>query len=158
MANPIRKAVFRANIDDVLTDIFTRTSTDNVVINKDGKLLSELLSEFATTDYVTASFDSLRDEIRDNVPEAYNSLKKLYEYIQASGGGSGDLTEVWTAINNKADQTTVTEMQSTLQSLSESVSHVCSLYFTQSLPSGLTAGGLWIQPVQDATVLEDLRQ
>ena len=154
MANPIRKATFRANVNDVITDIFVKTSTDNVVIDKDGTLLSDYLVNVVLKDDLESAIQNLKSEIVGGAPEVYDTLKEIADYIKSHG----DITEAITkAVNDKADQSQVDEIANSLQTLSQSITNMSRIHYSQSSPSNLKSGEMWVQPVSDASVLRSLK-
>lgn len=155
MSNPIRKATFRANIEDVIFDIFVRTSSDNVVIDKEGTLLSDYLVNVVLQDDLTQAIQNLKSDILDGAPEAYDTLKEIADYIKEHG----DLTEaIREILNLKADKSEVDRIANSLQTLSDSVDSLPKIFYSVERPSNLKLGDMWVQPVSGAEVLAELRQ
>lgn len=153
MSNPIRKATFRANVNDVITDIFVRTSTDNVVIDSEGTLLSDFLTNVVLSNDLNTAIQNVKAEIIDGSPEVYDTLKEIADYIAEHG----DFVEVLQeAIQGKASKEEVDELANSLQQLSVSISEMATIYYSQTQSSTLKAGDMWVQPVSDASVLSSL--
>lgn len=153
MANPIRKATFRANVNDVITDIFVKTSTDNVVIDEEGHLLSDFLVNVVLTDDLESAIQNLKSEILDGAPEIYDTLKEIADYIETHGNFVEYIQQL---VQDKADQTQVDEIANSLQTLSQSLENTNRIYYSQTKPSNLKSGDMWVQPVSDASVLRGL--
>lgn len=154
MANPVRKATFRANVNDVITDIFVRTSSDNIVIDREGTLLSDYLVNVVLNDDLDKAINDLKEDILDGAPEAYDTLKEIADYIN---NHSGDVTEILELIAQKADKSDINEISNSLQLLTQAVSRIPIIHYSETEPSNLKSGDMWVQPVSDASVLEGLR-
>ena len=151
--NPVRTGTFRANINDVITDIFVRTSTDNVVIDSEGNLLSDYLTNVVLSDDLETALANLKSDILDGSPEVYDTLKEIADYIEEHGDFVSVLQE---AIQGKASQSEVDEISNSLQTLSQAFANKPNLYYSQTQPSNLKSGDMWVQPVSDASVLSSL--
>lgn len=121
MSNIAKKAILRAKLEGVLTDLMVKTTADNVYIDDTTTLtakLAEVLADIATraksTD-VTAAVSALRTELMgEGVPEAYDTFKELADYITTHQEAADALTA---AVGNKADKTTVEAIQATVDAL-----------------------------------------
>lgn len=153
LANPVRKATFRANVNDVITDIFVRTSSDNVVIDSEGTLLSDYLVNVVLQDDLSEAIANLKAEIIDGAPEIYDTLKEIADYIKQHGDFVQYIEEL---VQNKADKSDVDEIANSLQALSAALETKSTVYYSQTQPSDLKLGDMWVQPVQDASVLKSL--
>lgn len=153
MANPVRKATFRANVNDVITDIFVKTSTDNVVIDNEGNLLSDYLTRLVLTEDMNVALENLKGEIIDGAPEIYDTLKEIADYIEQHGDFVEYITQL---VQDKADKSEVDEIANSLQTLSQALSEKSTIYYSQTQPSNLKLGDMWVQPVTDASVLKSL--
>ena len=133
MPNPVRKATVRVLINDVLTDIMLRTSSDNVICS-DGQFLSEKLSEIIfelgerpTQDEVTAAINQAIADLVDEAPEILDTLREIAEYIEQHS----DL----------------------LEALQKMVDEKSTIYYADEKPQNLKVGDMWVQPVLDVSVL-----
>lgn len=121
MSNIAKKAILRAKLEGVLTDLMVKTTADNVYIDDTTTLaakLAEVLADIATraksTD-VTASISALRTELMgEGVPEAYDTFKELADYITTHQEAADALTA---AVGSKADKTAVEAIQATVDAL-----------------------------------------
>jgi hypothetical protein len=154
LANPVRKATFRANINDVITDIMVKTSSDNVVINKQGDLLSDYLVNVVLSDDMDNALRELKSDILDGAPEAYDTLKEIADYINSHGD---DASQIIAILSTKADKSEVDVIADSLQQLSQSLSRVPIIYYSKTQPANLKVGDMWVQPVSGADALSALR-
>lgn len=123
--NNAEKAILKAYINGVLTELLVKTSAEQVYLNDTTNLASKLtemisaINERAkTTDMNTAisqAIDALRAELLGtDAKEAYDTFTELAAYIASHG----DITEALNAaIGNKADRSTVTEIQNAINAL-----------------------------------------
>ena len=133
MPNPVRKATMRIILEDVLTDVMLRTSSDNVVCS-DGHFLSEKLSEILlalgerpTQAEVQAAIDQAIADLVDEAPEILDTLREIAEYIEQHS----DL----------------------LEALQKMVDEKSTIFYSDEKPQNLKVGDMWVQPVVDASVL-----
>lgn len=154
MANPVRKATFRALVNEVLTDIYATTSTDNIVINSNGDLLSDFLVNLVSQSDMEQALQDLKAEIIDEAPEVFDTLKKISEWIEEHGDFTQYLEEL---VNTKADKEDLNALSEAFQALSEAFNSESKIYFASTQPSNLKSGDMWVQPVVDASVLEGLQ-
>lgn len=133
MPNPVRKATVRVLIDNIVTDIMLKTSSENVVCD-DGLFLSEKLSEMLleiaerpTQVEVQEAIDQAIADLIDGAPEILDTLKEIAEYIQEYG----DL----------------------LDALQKMVDEKSTIFYSDEMPQTLKVGDMWVQPVLDASVL-----
>lgn len=123
--NNAEKAILKAYINGVLTELLVKTSAEQVYLNDTTNLASKLtemisaINERAkTADMNTAisqAIDALRAELLGtDAKEAYDTFTELAAYIASHG----DITEALNAaIGNKADRSTVTEIQNVINAL-----------------------------------------
>lgn len=123
--NNAEKAILKAYINGVLTELLVKTSAEQVYLNETTNLASKLtemisaINERAkTTDMNTAisqAIEGLRAELLGtDAKEAYDTFTELAAYIASHG----DITEALNAaIGNKADRSTVTEIQNVINAL-----------------------------------------
>jgi hypothetical protein len=133
MPNPVRNATVRARINDIVTDIMLKTSSENVICD-DGQFLSEKLSEMLleigerpTQAEMQAAIDKAIADLVDEAPEILDTLKEIAEYIVEYG----DL----------------------LEALQKMVDEKSSIFYEFEMPQTLKVGDMWVQPVVDASVL-----
>lgn len=123
--NNAEKAILKAIINGVLTELLVNTSAEQVYLNETTNLASKLtemvsaINERAkTTDMNTAisnAIDDLRTELLGtDVKEAYDTFTELAAYIAEHEDIADALTA---AIGNKADASTVTALQNTINAL-----------------------------------------
>jgi len=148
LSNPTRKGTFRANIEDVIYDIFVATSTDNVYM-EDGRLLSEYLVELATKEDIKKAID----ELIDGAPEILDTLKEIAEYIQQHGDIIQMLQDL---IEEKADKAELELVIDNLNTLANDFYNSPTIYYSVETPERLKAGDMWVRPVLDASVLKTL--
>ena len=123
--NNAEKAILKAIINGVLTELLVKTSAEQVYLNETTNLaakLTEMVSAIneraKTTDMNTAistAINNLRTELLGtDVKEAYDTFTELAEYIAAHEDVADALTA---AIGNKADASTVTALQNSINAL-----------------------------------------
>lgn len=127
MANIAKKAILRAKLEGVLTDLLVKTNADNVYVGESTTLtskLAEIVADIATraksTDVTTeigTAINNLRTELMgEGVPEAYDTFKELADYIESHQEAADALTA---AVGNKADKTAVEALQKTVDALGD---------------------------------------
>ena len=110
MANIAKKAILRAKLEGVLTDLLVKTNADNVYVGESTTLtskLAEIVADIATraksTDVTTeigTAINNLRTELMgEGVPEAYDTFKELADYIESHQEAADALTA---AVGNKS--------------------------------------------------------
>ncbi len=123
--NNAEKAILKAIINGVLTELLVKTSAEQVYLNDTTTLatkLTEMISAIneraKTTDMNTAitnAVNDLRTELLGaDVKEAYDTFTELAAYIAEHGEISDALSA---AIGNKADASTVTALQQSIAAL-----------------------------------------
>lgn len=123
--NNAEKAILKAIINGVLTELLVKTSAEQVYLNETTNLaakLTEMISAIneraKTTDMntaITQAIDGLRAELLGtDAKEAYDTFTELAAYIAAHKDIADALTA---AIGNKADKTAVTELQNIINAL-----------------------------------------
>jgi hypothetical protein len=123
--NNAEKAILKAYINGVLTELLVKTSAEQVYLNDTTNLASKLtemisaINERAKTNdmntAISQAIDALRAEmLGTDAKEAYDTFTELAAYIASHG----DITEALNAaIGNKADKSTVTEIQNVIGAL-----------------------------------------
>ncbi len=133
MANVAKNAILRALIEGVITDLMVKTNAENVYLSDNTTLaakLSELITSLnskatttaleeglaarSTTAEMNAAISAAISELISGAPETYNTLKELADYISEHEDVVSTLTA---AIGNKADASTVTTLQQTVNGL-----------------------------------------
>ena len=109
MAN-VKKAILQMYIEDALTDIMPKSTTDRVVMTENGAevtlatKLSAILADVALkankTD-VTAEISAAIDALIDGAPSTYDTLKEISAYIATDKSATEALNA---AIGNKVDK------------------------------------------------------
>lgn len=107
MSNASKKAILRALIEGVITDLMVKTKADNVYID-DTTTVSAKLAEIiaslngkATATDVTSEINTAIANLIDGAPEAYDTLKEVSDYIAEHGDV---VTSLNAAIGNKVDK------------------------------------------------------
>jgi hypothetical protein len=121
MGNVSKKAILRAYINSILTDLMVKTTGEQVYIDETTTLatkLTEIVTAInlrAKTSDVTAQINALKQELLGDVPvEAYNTFTELAQYI----ADHEDVAEALTsAIGNKAEQSEVAAIQTVINAL-----------------------------------------
>lgn len=126
MANAARKAILRALIEGVITDLMVKTMAENVYLPDGVTTVAAKISEIivslndrpkgtAITAEINKAVDGLRQEMLGDVPvEAYNTFTELAAYIADHKEVADALTA---SIGNKADKSTVEAIQATVNAL-----------------------------------------
>lgn len=125
MANKASKAILRALIEGVITDLMVKTTGEMVYLDdsttvaaKIADMVTAINARAKTTDMNTAistAVSNLKNELMgDGVPEAYDTFKELADYIETHQEAADALTE---AVGNKADKSTVEAIQKTISAL-----------------------------------------
>ena len=125
MANT-QKAIIKAIVEGVITELMVKSQVDNIYMTDGTTTLASKLSEMITaineraktTDMNTAisnAVSALRTELMgEGVPEAYDTFVEFANYISEHKEVSDALTA---AVGNKADKSTVTALQNTVDAL-----------------------------------------
>lgn len=120
MSNVTKKAIMRALVEGVLTDLMVQTKADNVYLD-DTTTVAAKLAEMVTaineraksTDVTTQISDAINGLI-NGAPATYDTLKEIADYITTHQEAADALTA---AVGNKADKTTVEAIQATVDVL-----------------------------------------
>ncbi len=122
----VQNAIIKALVEGVITELMVKSQVDNIYLTDGTTTLASKLSEMITainaraktTDMETAIADAvsaLRTELMgEGVPEAYDTFVEFANYISEHQKVSDALTA---AIGNKADKSTVTALQNTINAL-----------------------------------------
>lgn len=120
MSNVTKKAILRAMVEGVITDLLVKTQVDNVFL-EDGTTLVDKLAELVTAVNLRAKSADVTTEIQaaiaaliDGAPETYDTLKEIATYI---GQNQSAVDALNAAIGAKADKTVVEALQSTISAL-----------------------------------------
>ena len=106
----IKNAIVRAKIAGVIEDIFVKTGVENVVLmeNETEKTLATKLTEIAgllaqkaDSTVVTSEISTAIDNLINDAPGTYDTLKEIAEYIEAH---EDVVTSLNAAIGNKVDK------------------------------------------------------
>ena len=152
MATVAQKAILRAKLSGILTDLMLKTVAEQVYLDDDVTLaaklselisalngkapeshsheqgeiagLEEALSERPTTTDMSTAISNAVAELVNGAPETYNTLKELADYISEHQEVADALTN---SIGNKADKGTVEALQTALSSLQTTVSSLGAL-------------------------------
>ena len=125
MANA-QKAIIKAIVEGVITELMIKSQVDNIYLTDGTTTLASKLAEMITAineraktaDMNTAisnAVSALRTELMgEGVPEAYDTFVEFANYISEHKEVSDALTA---AVGNKADKSTVTALQNTVDAL-----------------------------------------
>lgn len=125
MANA-QKAIIKAIVEGVITELMVKSQVDNIYLTDGTTTLASKLAEMVTAineraktaDMNTAisnAVSALRTELMgEGVPEAYDTFVEFANYISEHQEVSDALTA---AVGNKADKSTVTTLQNTVNAL-----------------------------------------
>lgn len=121
MSTVSKKAILKALIDGVITELMVKTTSEQVYITEDTTLTAKLAEIVAainlrakTTD-VETMIDELRQELLGDTPvEAYNTFTELAAYISEHEDVAESLTA---AIGDKADKSVVDDILVTISTL-----------------------------------------
>lgn len=125
MANKASKAILRALIEGVLTDLMVKTTGEMVYLDdsttvaaKIADMVTAINARAKTTDVntaITTAVANLKKEIMgENVPAAYDTFRELADYIESHQEAADALTA---AVGDKADKSTVETIQKTISAL-----------------------------------------
>lgn len=116
MANTEKKAVVRALVEGVLTDLLVKTSAEQVMYDASTTLAAKLaeiiadlsekadasaLTGYATTSAMTTAISEAISGLIDGAPETYDTLKEIADYINNNEDAMSALNA---AIGNKVDK------------------------------------------------------
>lgn len=146
MSNAAQKAILTAKINGVLKDLIVGTNVTMVMVDEnmtleaklvelsaalDGKAasththaqadvigLEDALTARPTTDAMNSAISAAISELIGGAPETYDTLKEIADYIEAHQDVVDALN---TAIGNKADASTVTTLQTLVDSIKSTV-------------------------------------
>lgn len=120
MSSVSKKAILRALVEGVVTDLMVKTQADNVYID-DTTTVAAKLSEIvaavnlkASSSSVTAEISAAINDLINGAPETYNTLKEISDYIASH---EDVVTTLNAAIGNKADKTAFEAVQATVNAL-----------------------------------------
>ena len=89
MANQAKKAILRALVEGVLSDLMVKTTGEQVYLDAETTLsakLAEMVTAInlrAKSEDVTAEIQAAVNGLVDGAPETYNTLKELADYVAA---------------------------------------------------------------------------
>lgn len=125
MAN-VQKAIIKAIVEGVITELMVKSQVDNIYLTDGTTTLASKLAEMVTAineraktsdmnTTISNAISALRTELMgEGVPEAYDTFKEIANYIAEHQEVADSLTS---AIGNKADKSTVTALQNTINAL-----------------------------------------
>ena len=120
MSNASKKAILRALIEGVITDLMVKTKADNVYIDENttvsaklAEIVSSLNGKAAAAD-VTKEINTAISNLIDGAPEAYDTLKEVSDYIAEHGSVTNSLNA---AIGNKVDKSEFETLKSAVNAL-----------------------------------------
>ncbi len=121
MSTVSKKAILKALIDGIITELMIKTTGEQVYLTDNTTLsakIAEMVSAInlrAKTEDVNAQILALKQELLGDLPvEAYNTFTELAKYIEEHQDACNALTS---AIGNKADKSVVESIQQTLSAL-----------------------------------------
>ena len=120
MSNVTKKAIMRALVEGVLTDLMVQTKADNVYLDDTTTVAAKLaemvtaINERAKSTDVTTQISAAINGLINGAPATYDTLKEIADYITTHQEAADALTA---AVGNKADKTTVEAIQATVDVL-----------------------------------------
>lgn len=120
MSNVTKKAILRALVEGVLTDLMVQTKADNVYLDDTTTVAAKLaemvtaINERAKSTDVTTQISAAINGLINGAPATYDTLKEIADYITTHQEAADALTA---AVGNKADKTTVEAIQATVDVL-----------------------------------------
>lgn len=161
MSNVTKKAILRALVEGVLTDLMVQTKADNVYLD-DTTTVAAKLAEMVTaineraksTDVTTQISDAINGLI-NGAPATYDTLKEIADYIASHEDIVAGLNA---AIGAKADKSTVEAIQATVSALGAlaSKSKVAEADLDDSLKSKVNAAAQGNHSHSNKTVLDGI--
>lgn len=155
-----KKAILRAKVEGVLTDLMVKTTAENVYL-ADGGTLAAKLAELITSGDVDTKISTAISGLIDGAPETYDTLKEISDYITAHQDVVDTLNA---AIGAKADKTAVEALQTAVEDVHTHENKTVldgitaekvtawdakgKVYYASAEPAGLEAGDLWFQLVE----------
>lgn len=115
-----RNAILRALIEGAVTDLMVKTNVQNVYVDDTTTLaakLSEIVTSLngkVTTAAMNTAISAAISDLIGGAPETYDTLREIADYISSHEDVVDTLNA---AIGNKADKTTVTAIQATVNGL-----------------------------------------
>ena len=120
MSNVTKKAILRALVEGVLTDLMVQTKADNVYLDDTTTVAAKLaemvaaINERAKSTDVTTQISAAINGLINGAPDTYDTLKEIAEYIASHEDVVAGLNA---AIGAKADKSTVEAIQATVSAL-----------------------------------------
>ena len=120
MANQAKKAILRALVEGVLSDLMVKTTGEQVYLDAETTLsakLAEMVTAInlrAKSEDVTAEIQAAVNGLVDGAPETYDTLKELADYVAAHQDVVDALNA---AVAGKADKTAFEAVQATVNAL-----------------------------------------
>lgn len=116
-----------AKLSEIITSLNSKATTDELTSGLNGKAnathdhaqgdvtgLEDALNSRPTTSAMNTAISAAIDELIGGAPETYNTLKEISDYIASH---EDVVTALNAAIGNKADKSTVTAIQTTVDAL-----------------------------------------
>ena len=120
MANTASKAILRAYINSVLTDLMVKTTGEQVYLD-DTTTVAAKIAEMVTainlrakSADVTAEISAAINGLINGAPGTYDTLKEIADYIASH---EDVVTSINAAIGNKADKTAFEAVKATVDAL-----------------------------------------
>lgn len=110
MSNVTKKAILRALVEGVLTDLMVQTKADNVYLDDTTTVAAKLaemvaaINERAKSTDVTTQISAAINGLINGAPDTYDTLKEIADYIASHEDIVAGLNA---AIGAKADKSTV---------------------------------------------------
>lgn len=121
MSDSAKNATLKALLDSVIVELMIKTTGDQVYLDENTTVAAKIaeivtaINARAKTTEVESMISELKQEMLGDTPvEAYNTFTELAAYISEHQEAADALTA---AIGNKADKSTVTAIQETLNGL-----------------------------------------
>jgi len=118
MANVAKVAILRAKVEGELVDLLIKTNAENILVDENTTLaakLAEIIATAATPADIATAISAFRTELMgEGVPKAYDTFKKLADYIESHQTAADALTA---AVGDKADKITVDTIKAAVDGL-----------------------------------------
>ena len=161
MSNVTKKAILRALVEGVLTDLMVQTKADNVYLDDTTTVAAKLaemvaaINERAKSTDVTTQISAAINGLISGAPATYDTLKEIADYIASHEDVVAGLNA---AIGAKEDKSTVEAIQATVSALGAlaSKSKVAEADLDDSLKSKVNAAAQGNHSHSNKTVLDGI--
>lgn len=164
MATTAKKAILKAKLEGVITQLIVETNAENVLVDEN-TTLAEKLAEILTASEVETKISTAISELINGAPETYDTLKEIADYISEHQEVVATLNA---AIGDKVSTATFEAFQATLGTLATKSTisesdldealaakvnttwdNKATIYYSATEPTDLKEGDLWVQLVDE---------